>query len=212
MILDLTKPIEPSADPAVLHALLTALLGQRCLKADMSYGGELMLHIGEPVPYRHPKLADEQKGSWILGTRASGWRLLLNEPAVLIESGWFPDPWKDLISGEGGGDAGGMAERSPLNLNGEQIEEKTRLLAGRTILAARTVRLPLPLPVAWGIGLIIEFEGGSSLAVVPSPEPDEGDDLLADWELFTPYRTYLRVGPGPVWAYLRSDASLAETA
>ena len=72
MILDLTEPVpKVASDATFLRALLTALVGQRCLKVDLSYGGELMLHIGNPVAYAHPKLADEVKGSWTSGTRAS---------------------------------------------------------------------------------------------------------------------------------------------
>jgi hypothetical protein len=203
MIFDLTKPVEKSSDLAVLHALLTALLGQRCLKVDLSYGDELMLHIGEPVPYKHPKLADEQKGSWILGTRASGWRLLLNDPPVLIECGWFPDELSELV-GPWANDVSRTAERR--RSSGEAVEQAARHLAGQTVRSVRPERFPLPTPAAAGLGLVVDFAGGSSLAVVPSPERDEGEDPLADWELFTPFHTYLRVGPGLEWAYLRSDA------
>jgi hypothetical protein len=35
---------------------------------------------------------------------------------------------------------------------------------------------------------------------------DQEDDLpaVADWELFTPYDRYLKVGPGPKWEYTPS--------
>jgi hypothetical protein len=53
----------------------------------------------------------------------------------------------------------------------------------------------------------------STLIVLPAPpsppgegegEADEGDDL-ADWEVFTPYDRYFRVGPGQQWSYLESN-------
>ena len=52
---------------------------------------------------------------------------------------------------------------------------------------------------------------GSVLTIVPTPEevapPSEGRELppIPDWELFTPYNRFLRVGPGQTWAYLPSD-------
>src|SRR5262249_34356230 len=62
-----------------------------------------------------------------------------------------------------------------------------------------------------GIGLLILFEDGSSFQVMPRSEPDETDREapLADWEMFTPYHTYLRCGPGYSWSYRRSDLPAA---
>src|SRR5437764_1108016 len=79
------KPVESSRDLTLLNRLLSALVGQPFLKAKRSYGGELMLHFGGPVPYTSPKLAGEKKGAWILGTRASGWGLSL--PSIPGEAG-----------------------------------------------------------------------------------------------------------------------------
>jgi hypothetical protein len=95
----------------------------------------------------------------------------------------------------------------PRHISGEEIEEKTRQLIGKTILAARPVVFALPGPIANGIGLVVNFGVGSNLVIVPSPEPDEDNDPLPDWELFTPFHTYLRVGPGVSWAYLKADTT-----
>jgi len=36
--------------------------------------------------------------------------------------------------------------------------------------------------------------------------PDAEDDSnLPYWELFTPYQMLLKVGPGAIWSYVRSD-------
>ena len=194
--LDLTKPVEPSQNPLILRSLLGTLLGQRCLKVDLSYGDELMLHVGEPISYQHPNLAAEKKGAWILGTRASAWQLLLNqEPPSVIESDEFPARLTAEWRLEGNGH----------RVRGEEVEGLARNLAGETITSARPVPFPVPPPLTKGVGLVVEFTGGSRLVVVPSSEPVEEDEPLADWELFTPYRTYLRVGPGLVWAYLCSN-------
>ena len=71
VIIDLKTEVIQSRDLRLLMAMLDVLVGQRCLKIEVSYGEELMVHLGAPVAYSHPKLADEAKGSWILGTRAS---------------------------------------------------------------------------------------------------------------------------------------------
>jgi hypothetical protein len=195
MFFDLTKAVEASTDRAVLFELLTALVGQRCLKADLSYGEELMLHFGDPVPYAHPKMVDEQKGSWILGSRASSWRILLNDPPAIISSGW------PLEQGE----SFGSPTEVPV-ISGEEAEGHARQLAGKTVNAIRPFKVVrLPTPVGVGVGLVVEFSDGSDVTIVPSPEVDDSDAPVADWELFTPFHTYLRVGPGLVWSYLRSD-------
>jgi hypothetical protein len=62
-----------------------------------------------------------------------------------------------------------------------------------------------------GYGLRISLSEGSLIELFPTPDPFEigpDDDIPIpppDWELFTPYKRYLRVGPGSEWAYLPSD-------
>jgi hypothetical protein len=186
MIIDLKQEVKESRDLRFLEALLGALVGQRCLKAELSYGGELMLHVGDPVPYAHPKLADEQKGTWILGTRASWWSLLLNDPPFLIESnGLDPGPPEPTLTPD-------------------DVEKKARQLIGSTVVLAEPDLHPVRGALHRGIALFVEFSNRSRLAVVPNGEADE-ENSLADWELFTPYHMYLTCGLGPVWSYLRSD-------
>lgn len=195
MIIDLKQEVKASQDIHFLQGLLHALVGQRCLKVELSYGGELMLHLGEPQPYAHPKLADETKGAWILGTRASWWRLLLNNPPLLIEEG---------------------------DLDGELVEKKTGSLSGTSVVAVEPNLLPLhgvgavrhwgpgtsvPTPQS-GVVLVVRFSDGSSLVVTPTGELEQ-EPPVADWELFTPYHMYLTCGPGPAWSYLRSDVATA---
>ncbi len=190
MIIDLKKEVRESREFHLLEAFLGTLVGQRCLKVELSYGGELMLHVGEPLPYSHPKLADEQKGGWILGSRASGWSFLLNDPPFLIES-----------DGQGPGTVEGSAAHA---LDPGQVEEKVAQLIGSTIIAATLALQPLRRAPHLGVSVFIGFANRSRLVIAPNDELDE-EPHLADWELFTPYGMYLRCGPGPVWSYLRSD-------
>jgi hypothetical protein len=188
MIVDLTKPVGPTTDPEYLHALVTAIIGQRCFKVDLSYAAELMLHIGDPVSYNNKLLEDEQKGSWILGTRASNWRILLTKPPVIVTSGWWFEPGKPLQP-----------------ISGEEAERITEQLAGQVIQEVMLSKWHLPTPVGAGMGVIVNFSAGANLAIAPSPEPDLTEEPMSDWELFTPFHMYLRVGPGMVCSYLRSD-------
>ncbi|MBY0522600.1 MAG: hypothetical protein K2R98_04355 [Gemmataceae bacterium] len=202
MIFDLTHTVEKSDDLHVLSALMTALLGQPCLKVDLSYGDEFMLHVGSPVAYRHPKLANETKGAWILGTRASSWRLLLTNPPLLIEHA-MPDLFSPPMS------AYPVRMGNATVKSSEEVEKNARPLSGKIISGVHLIHWPVPAPMDVGIGFSVDFVGEANLVVLPSPEPDEGDDPVADWELFTPYHTYLRVGPGLTWSYVRSDLAAA---
>src|SRR6266571_2810184 len=87
MIIDLRNPVAKSKDFGHLQGMLHALAGQPCVKVAKSYGGELTLHFGKPVPYEHPQMADQVHGSWILGTRASSWELFLADRGLIIATG-----------------------------------------------------------------------------------------------------------------------------
>jgi hypothetical protein len=73
--LELQKELKHSTDAKMLAVLLQTLHGRSCLKAELSYGDELTLHFGVPLPYSSPKLSDELRGAWILGTRGSKWQI-----------------------------------------------------------------------------------------------------------------------------------------
>lgn len=202
MLLDLTKPVEKSQDLYLLHEILGALVGQPCFQVKFSYGGELKLDFGRPVAYSSPKMKDKLKGSWRLGARASGWRMVLGEVGLMILSGLSDD--------------NGLA-RYGTEISDQQIEEKAQLLAGKTIL-----RMTPIFAATWagydpsrqvrheGIELAVLFEDGSTFRIVPGRAADndnepDGGEPVADWELFTPYHTYIRSGPGLVWSLRRSD-------
>jgi hypothetical protein len=196
MLIDLKREVKDSRDFHFLEAVVGSLVGQRCVSVEMSYGGELMLHVGEPVPYSHPKLAGEKKGTWILGTRASWWNFLLTDPPYLILPNGTPE-------------SSGAA--SWQTVTAEEIESKAAQLIGRPVVFAAPTLYPLRGAPCLGVALFIGFGNGSRLAIMPNDDSDE-EPLLADWELFTPFAMYLRCGPGPVWSYVRSDVVEADKA
>lgn len=199
MIFDLAKPMQASTDEAFLHALLTTMVGQLCVRVDLSYGDELMLHVGEPLSYAHPKLADEKKGSWILATRASSWRILLSDPPALVEYGWLPpEPTLEKLARE--------------SIDGTEAERRAAGLEGRVVRDIRLLKFQLPTPIGVGMGLVVNFGVRDNLLIVPSPEADLDENPVADWELFTPFHMYLKVGPGLVWSYVPSGSPSAAPA
>lgn len=52
------------------------LVDEPLLRASFSYGGELRLHFGKPVPYENERLAGRTHGEWTLGLRATPWVLV----------------------------------------------------------------------------------------------------------------------------------------
>lgn len=68
---DITQP----SDLNQLLQIMNKLIGETCWKANLSYGDELTLHIGEKIPYLQKSMAGKEKGAWIVGTRATQWQL-----------------------------------------------------------------------------------------------------------------------------------------
>jgi hypothetical protein len=192
IVIDLKSEVQRSADLHLLDGMLRALLGQRCLKVELSYGEELMLHFGDPVPCSSAALADETKGAWILGTRASRWTLMLHDPPVLIASD--SPPFADEESA------------NEQETSSQDVEKRAEPLIGRNIVTAKAQCLFPEIPGCSSLALLLGFSDGSHLLVLPDDEAEEVTPL-ADWELFTPYDMYLACGPGPVWSYQRSDVA-----
>jgi hypothetical protein len=61
------------------------LVDEPLLRAAFSYGGELRLHFGKPVPYENERLAGRTHGEWTLGLRATPW-VLVSDGAVRSRS------------------------------------------------------------------------------------------------------------------------------
>jgi hypothetical protein len=70
------------------HLINSRIKGQVCWQAHLDYGQELCLEIGQKIPYHSPKLQDEYKGEWQLGTRASDWSIVIGrkKPRFFVRS------------------------------------------------------------------------------------------------------------------------------
>jgi hypothetical protein len=179
MTADDVKEARASQDFEKLKGLLSNLVGQPCLRAGFSYGEELEIHFGEPTSYRHPKLSEKTRGSWVLETLATPWML-------------FPDPKKGLAYTFG-------LLRPPLfpaaPVSKKELEQVMANLAGARVDA---VQLD-------GGDLSIQFSNGYVWYLLPRYAPP--DLNLPAWELMTPYRAFIQFWgePASVWSYLRSD-------
>jgi hypothetical protein len=76
----------------------------------------------------------------------------------------------------------------------EIIRQKVYAIEGTTITKLETSYPELALTVT--------FDNECKLTLLPSSE-DEID--LPYWEIFTPYRMILKIGPSAMWSYTRSD-------
>jgi hypothetical protein len=179
----------PTLDEAAwLTAYLQQIVGQPFLFFRESYGGELTLHLGAPITVQppNPKLKARTRGSYVLTFRGSAWALASGPEASITLAGPFLPP-------------GGAVGRS---IELKELEQSPPVTPGAPLLWA------VPGPTPGGFGLLLLFADGSRLSLLPYPTPESAEDEtlppVADWELFTPYEMYLKVGPGPKWAYLPS--------
>jgi hypothetical protein len=190
MLIDLKTPVQKSGDLRLLNTIVSALVGQPFLKAGYTYPESLVLHLGNPVPYTDPKKTVKTKGAWRLKVAASSWQVFLSEPGAIISYQTVP-----------------VSSPSPsaVPIDKEATAAKvTASLGGKTVLAANPLLLPESVWKAEGIGALLRFEDGSTVIVWPSQEPDAADiegEPVPDWELFTSFNMYLRVGPGAEWSY-----------
>ena len=81
--------VERPDDLRELRAVVAQLRGETCWRVRERYGDELVLDLGARRRYRHPLLADQEKGAWVLGTRASPWELAGTPPST--EAGVLPE-------------------------------------------------------------------------------------------------------------------------
>ncbi len=170
-----------SSDMGALMGHLAAFVGQPLLFFRFSYQEELTAHFGQALPYRHPKMANLKRGSYVLRTRASHW----------LASDAIGRSWAS-------GDRASLPELPA----GVRVNSVTPLAVVPALSAV------LPSFSEFRVGLYLQFEDGAQFYVQPAfeeqpddvpSEPTEESDV-ADWELFTP-DGYLRVGPGPNWSW-----------
>lgn len=176
-----------------LLALARQLIGEQLLFARRGYPDELKLHLGTPVTGVGPKGRSLVRGSYVLGAVASAWTFKIARLGVTIYS---DDPFAPFPPPHPSPWVSPLAE--------EKLDQYLASTGGLSVVAVEVLAHP------FGYALSLPLSDGSVLTVVPTPDvvtQQDGRELppVPDWELFTPYNRYLRVGPGPRWAYLPSD-------
>ncbi len=83
MIANVVQPVTKATDLKRLKEIVIGIIGEICWKAILSYGDELSLHIGARIPYSQKSMAGKEKGAWILGTRATKWRLESSNEVII---------------------------------------------------------------------------------------------------------------------------------
>ncbi len=86
MTTNLTKQVKEVTDLAQIKNITNKIVGEICWRASLSYGSELVLHIGAKVPYSQKSMAGKVKGAWILGAQATSWRLSENTKTIVTSS------------------------------------------------------------------------------------------------------------------------------
>lgn len=175
-----------SGDVRGMRPYLAQLLGEPFLFARESYGDELTLHFGPEVELPPFRGARRTEGAHVLALRASVWAL----KSV---------PWAALVSGD---EPAAVPGAVPVELS--ELEKRPPIAPG-----ARVTRIDVRAfhGIGWpgGIELLLQFSDNSVFEVRPRYDPADPAPELADWELFTPFRRYLRAGPGVQWEYAASD-------
>jgi hypothetical protein len=176
-----------SSDPLLLDAYVQQLVGQPFLQFRFSYGDELSIHLGKATKYATPRLKHLSKGSYILGARASNWRINTSAPP------------KMLIGCQDSSRAK-LRRLSVADVESSSVvKKKARVVFAKVLPEGESGRV-------LSYVLTITFSDDSTFCILPPREKarHSSDDVVADWELFTPHERYLRVGPGPTWSYLPS--------
>jgi hypothetical protein len=180
MVTEEGKEIRASQDFEILEQQLKEIIGQTCLRANKSYGGELEIHFGEAKPYRHPKLADMPRGSWVLESPGTPWAFHpTGEKGHYYLSGF---PWI-------------FPEMEPIS--SDELETSLSGLAGTVIVAIKAA------PVKGDLAIF--FSNGAAFFLLSKYA--SLDLCIPAWELLTPNGVYYQVWsePLPMWSLLRSD-------
>ncbi|MBX9628768.1 MAG: hypothetical protein K2X82_33550 [Gemmataceae bacterium] len=176
-----------------LQPYIRQLVGEPFLFARESYGDELTLHFGQEVelpPFRGRRRTE---GTHVLTLRASKWWIKSVPRAALVAS---DDPGPGLPG-------------VPVTLR--DLELNPPITPGERVA---WVEVRPFYGVGWpgGIELAFRFSDGSFLELRPRYDPEDAVHDLADWELFTPYKRYIKAGPGVQWEYAPSDQPPADDA
>jgi hypothetical protein len=173
-----------------LVALARQLIGERVLFGTIGYPRELTIHFGTPSAFKGPEGIVITEGSSVLGAIGSAWRIKSSQQGRNVtDYAGFPS-----------------ARNEPF-ISESEVEKFVEQLGGVTVRDVDVFK------TEFGYGLRVSLSDGSLIEFYPTPdhfeieiEADEDFPIPPpDWELFTPYKRYLRVGPGTEWAYLPSD-------
>ena len=175
-----------SQSASELSEFVRMLVGQPLLQVTVSYGDELCLHLGEPVPCSSPKMKGKVKGSYIIGTRASKW--------YFSSSDWL------IVSD----DKPVKQSKHVKRLKADQLKDLVSKKRGARVVSAeaRLIKRSRTAPI--GFGLFLGLQDGSALAII-SVESAPGSRHIADWEIFTPSDKYLRAWPQARWEFAPSN-------
>jgi len=180
-------------DFALMRGLARQLIGEPVLFGAISYPRELTIHFGSPVEFRGPKGKVLTEGTYVLGTVGSAWNVKsAPQGRQVVDMSRLPRPV-------------GAMPPYPAISDGD-FKQFLKKLSGTTV---RDVDIYNHKD---GYSLQVFFSDGSLVEVIPTSdhfaEVDVNDPFPVpppDWELFTPYNHYLRVGPGFEWRYAPSD-------
>ncbi|MCU0705953.1 MAG: hypothetical protein MUF18_18455 [Fimbriiglobus sp.] len=193
--IDYRKSVEPKKDDfGHLSGIARQLVGERVLFGCLSYPRELTIHFGTPITVKGPRGRTWSKGTYTLTTIGAVWEV------------------KSAKQGKRVADFSRLERANSVSHGGdqfteEQVEEFLSEIGGATV---HDVTLAL---TEIGVRLDVVFSDGSYVAVFPTtthleigtkPEYDFMVDP-PDWELFTPYGLFLKVGPGRQWSYQPSN-------
>jgi len=185
---DLLAVQRKSSDQSVLRAYLQQLVGQPFLHFRFSYGDELSLHFGSPRSYSSRRLKHLTKGSYIVAARASNWFLGATDPPATIMG--TSDNSTSLPGGA-----------QPVSK--AQLETSSFVKQGARILAADPILYASASHSHTGFALVLLLSDGSTFFICPSlDDPVQEDDVVSDWEVFTPHERCIEVGPGLQWSYV----------
>lgn len=176
-----------------LRVLARQLVGEPVLFGALGHPRELTIHFGPPVEFKGPRGKVLVEGSSVLGAVRSHWRIKSAPQGMHVADFVFPLNPTELIETE--------------VVSDKAVEDFLGRIGGSTV---RHVDVFL---TSNGYGLQVGLSDGSVIELFPTPtlfSREYGTDeefpvAPPDWELFTPYKRYLRVGPGSQWAYLPSD-------
>ena len=173
-----------------LRPYLKQLIGEPFLFARESYGGELTLHFGTEIELAPFRGRTASEGTHILCLRASVWS-------------FKSVPWASYISSE---EIPG-ADFTPMTLH--DLENRSPITPGQRLTSIE-VRAFHGTGWPGGIELGLQFSDESFVQIRPRYDPEDPVHDLADWELFTPYKRYIKAGPGIQWEYSPSDSPTVE--